>query len=206
LNAYTDSVNAATEEERKAAVKRHLASVRAHVDELALRRYHKLNTLDTPDFVVMFVPIEPAFLTALHEDEGLWRYAYEKEVLLVGPTTLLFVIRIVDNLWQQELQARSVQDVMNRGAELYDKFVGFVSDLEAVGKSLRGAELSYSGAMKKLSEGRGNLIRQVELLKGLGVRTGKSLPRNLLDAAGAEETELALTADATAADTSNQPE
>jgi DNA recombination protein RmuC len=197
LNAYTDSVNAAAEEERKSAVKRHLASVRGHIDDLTGRRYHKLGALETPDFVVMFVPIEPAFLVALHEDEGLWRYAYEREVLLVGPTTLLFVIRIVDNLWQQELQARSVQDVMNRGAELYDKFVGFVSDLEAVGKSLRGADLSYSNAMKKLSEGRGNLIRQVELLKGLGVRTGKSLPRNLLDSAGAdEEPGLALAAEA----------
>ena len=184
LNAYTDSANATTEEERKAAVRRHLASMRNHVDELAARRYHKLPALETPDFVVMFVPVEPAFLVALHEDEGLWRYAYEKEVLLVGPTTLLFVIRIVDNLWQQELQARSVQDVMNRGAELYDKFVGFVIDLEAVGKNLRGADQSYSNAMKKLSEGRGNLIRQVELLKELGVRTGKSLPRNLLDVAG----------------------
>lgn len=197
LNAYTDSVNAAGEEERKSAVKRHLASVRGHIDDLTGRRYHKLGALETPDFVVMFVPIEPAFLVALHEDEGLWRYAYEREVLLVGPTTLLFVIRIVDNLWQQELQARSVQDVMNRGAELYDKFVGFVSDLEAVGKSLRGADQSYSNAMKKLSEGRGNLIRQVELLKGLGVRTGKSLPRNLLDSAGAdEEPGLALAAEA----------
>jgi DNA recombination protein RmuC len=196
LNAYTDSVNAATDPERQAAMKRHLASVRGHVEELAARSYHKLQPLDSPDFVVMFVPIEPAFLTALHEDEGLWRYAYDKEVLLVGPTTLLFVIRIVDNLWQQELQARSVQDVMNRGAELYDKFVGFVSDLEAVGKSLRGADQSYSSAMKKLSEGRGNLIRQVELLKGLGVRTGKALPRNLLDTAGVDEPGLALAAEA----------
>jgi DNA recombination protein RmuC len=196
LNAYTDSVNAATDEDRKLAVKRHLASVRGHIDDLTGRKYHKLEALDTPDFVVMFVPIEPAFLTALHEDEGLWRYAYEKEVLLVGPTTLLFVIRIVDNLWQQELQARSVQDVMNRGAELYDKFVNFVSDLEAVGKSLRSADDSYGKAMKKLSEGRGNLIRQVEMLRGLGVRTGKSLPRNLLDAAGVDEPGLALAAQA----------
>ena len=195
LNAYTDSVNAVNDEDRKAAVKRHLASVRGHIDDLTGRRYHKLEALDTPDFVVMFVPIEPAFLTALHEDEGLWRYAYEKEVLLVGPTTLLFVIRIVDNLWQQELQARSVQDVMSRGAELYDKFVGFVSDLEAVGKGLRGADQSYSNAMKKLSEGRGNLIRQVEMLRGLGVRTGKALPRNLLDMAGVDEPGLALAAD-----------
>jgi len=196
LNAYTDSVNAATDEDRKLAVKRHLASVRGHIDDLTGRKYHKLEALDTPDFVVMFVPIEPAFLTALHEDEGLWRYAYEKEVLLVGPTTLLFVIRIVDNLWQQELQARSVQDVMNRGAELYDKFVNFVNDLEAVGKSLRSADDSYGKAMKKLSEGRGNLIRQVEMLRGLGVRTGKSLPRNLLDAAGVDEPGLALAAQA----------
>jgi DNA recombination protein RmuC len=194
LNAYTDSVNAATEEERKAAVKRHLASVRGHVDELAAKSYHKLQTLETPDFVVMFIPIEPAFLEALHEDESLWRYAYEKEVLLVGPTTLLFVIRIVDNLWQQELQARSVQDVMNRGAELYDKFVGFVSDLEAIGKSLRGADQSYSNAMKKLSEGRGNLIRQVELLKQLGIRTSKQMPRGLLDDAEVEESVLSLAA------------
>jgi DNA recombination protein RmuC len=196
LNAYADSVNALSDEDRKTAVKRHLASVRSHVDGLTGRRYHKLEALETPDFVVMFVPIEPAFLTALHEDENLWRYAYEKEVLLVGPTTLLFVIRIVDNLWQQELQARSVQDVMNRGAELYDKFVNFVCDLEAVGKSLRGADESYGKAMKKLSEGRGNLIRQVELLRGLGVRTGKQLPRNLLDVAGVDDPGLAIAAQA----------
>ncbi len=200
LNAYTDSVNAATDEERKLAIKRHLASVRSHIDGLALRRYHKLNALESLDFVVMFIPIEPAFLSALHEDESLWRYAYEKEVLLVGPTTLLFVIRIVDNLWQQELQARSVQDVMNRGAALFEKFVGFVSDLEAIGKGLRNADQSYTSAMKKLSEGPGNLIRQVEMLKQLGVRTSKSIPRNLLDTAGLDESSedqgLALAAEA----------
>jgi DNA recombination protein RmuC len=201
LNAYTDSVNAATDEARVEAIGRHLASVRGHVDELAQRRYHKLNTLETPDFVVMFVPIEPAFLTALHQDENLWRYAYEREVLLVGPTTLLFVIRIVDNLWQQELQARGVREVMERGAELYDKFVNFVADLEAVGKSLRSAEGSYTNAMKKLSEGRGNLVRQVEMLKDLGVRSAKSLPRGLLDAAGADGEGLALAAESDATET-----
>jgi DNA recombination protein RmuC len=196
LNAYTDSVNAKTEAERETAVKRHLASMREHVDELARRKYQKLPTLETPDFVVMFIPVEPAFLEALQQDEALWRYAYDKEVLLVGPTTLLFVIRIVDNLWQQELQARSVQDVMSRGAELYDKFVGFVSDLEAVGKGLHNADQSYTNAMKKLSEGRGNLIRQVEMLKELGIRTSKSLPRALLDQSEGEQTGLALAAEA----------
>lgn len=203
LNAYTDSANAITEEERKLAVKRHLVSVRTHIDGLALRRYHKLSALESLDFVVMFIPIEPAFLSALHEDESLWRYAYDKEVLLVGPTTLLFVIRIIDNLWQQELQARSVQDVMERGAALYEKFVGFVCDLETIGKSIRNADQSYTSSMKKLSEGPGNLIRQVEMLKQLGVRTTKSIPRNLLDHAGLEETSEGpgLTLAAEAADT-----
>ncbi len=186
LNAYADSANAESDEERKAAVKRHLASVRAHVDELAQRRYHKINAIETPDFVVMFIPIEPAFLAALREDESLWRYAYEKEVLLVGPTTLLFVIRIVDNLWQQERQVRNVREVMERGAELYDKFVGFVSDMESIGDSLRKTDQSYTNAMKKLTEGRGNLVRQVEMLKQLGIRSAKSLPKNLLDRADAD--------------------
>jgi DNA recombination protein RmuC len=195
LNAWSDWVNAATDDERKLAMRRHLASVRAHIDELATRNYHKLAAIDSPDFVVMFVPIEPAFLAALHEDENLWRYAYEKEVLLVGPTTLLFVIRIVDNLWQQELQARNVQEVMDRGTELYEKFVNFVADLESIGKGLHAAEQCYGDAMKKLSTGRGNLVRQVEMLRELGVKSSKSLPKPLLDGAGINEP-LALAAEA----------
>ncbi len=192
LTAYTDYVNAATEEERTAALKLHLASVRAHVTGLAKAGYHKLPGVESPDFVVMFVPVEPAFLLSLQGDPALWADAYQQGLLLVGPTTLLYVIRIVNVLWQQELQARSVQDVMNRGAELYDKFVNFVADLEAVGKSLRSADVSYSNAMKKLSEGRGNLVRQVEMLKQLGIRTTKQMPRGLLDAAADEGLGLAL--------------
>jgi len=196
LTAYTDCVNAATEDERKAALKLHLASVRGHITGLSKAGYHKLPGIESPDFVVMFIPIEPAFLLALQGDGDLWADAYQQGILLVGHTTLLYVIRIVNVLWQQELQARSVQDVMNRGAELYDKFVNFVADLEAVGKSLRGAETSYSNAMKKLSEGRGNLVRQVEMLKQSGIRTNKQIPRGLLDAAGEDEPGLALAAEA----------
>lgn len=196
LTAYTDYANAATDDERKSALKLHLASVRGHVAGLAKAGYHKLPGVESPDFVVMFVPVEPAFLLALQGDTDLWADAYQQGILLVGPTTLLYVIRIVNVLWQQELQARSVQDVMNRGAELYDKFVNFVGDLQKVGDSLRAADTNYSNAMKKLSEGRGNLVRQVEMLKGLGIRTTKAMPKNLLDAAGEDEPGLALAAGA----------
>jgi DNA recombination protein RmuC len=192
LTAYTDYVNAATDDERKTALKLHFASVRGHISSLSKAGYHKLPGVESPDFVVMFVPVEPAFLLALQGDTDLWADAYQQGILLVGPTTLLYVIRIINVLWQQEVQARSVRDVMDRGAELYDKFVNFVADLEKVGASLHAADTNYANAMKKLSEGRGNLVRQVEMLKGLGIRTTKSLPRNLLDAADADEPQSEL--------------
>jgi DNA recombination protein RmuC len=149
----------------------------------------------------MFVPVEPAFLLALQNDGELWADAYRQGVLLVGPTTLLYIIRIVNVLWQQEAQARNVKDVMDRGSALYDKFVNFVADLEAVGKSLRSADASYDAAMKKLSTGSGNLVRQVEMLKELGVRSKKALPQAMLDAAGVEESGLALADGASTSDT-----
>jgi DNA recombination protein RmuC len=196
LTAYYESVKAESDADRKSSIKRHLGSVRKHVEELAAKDYHRLQSVQSPDFVVMFVPIEPAFLLAIHEDGELWHYAYERQILLVGPTTLLFVIRIVDNLWRQELQARSVKDVIKRGTALYEKFAGFVVDIEDIGKSLRGATESYEDAKSKLTSGPGNLIRQVEMLKRLGIRTGKSVPQSMLDAAGVEDPGLALAAQA----------
>ena len=201
LTAYTDCVNATEDVPRNAALKAHIASVRGHIATLANAGYHRLPGIESPDFVVMFIPIEPAFLLALQNDESLWSDAYKQGILLVGPTTLLYVIRIVNVLWQQELQARSVQDVMERGTALYEKFTGFVSDMEAIGKGIRSADQGYTNAIKKLSEGPGNLVRQVEMLKKLGIRTTKSLPKNLVDiaeagASEAEEPTLALAAGA----------
>ncbi len=196
LTAYADFTSATSDDERRAALKLHLASVRGHVNGLSKAGYHRLPGIEAPDFIVLFVPIEPAFLIALQNDTELWADAYKQGILLVGPTTLLYVIRIVNVLWQQELQARSVQDVMNRGTELYEKFVGFVTDMEAIGDSLRKADSSYLKAMNKLTEGRGNLIGQVEKLKKLGILTTKSMPGNLLDRADPEQAELALAADA----------
>jgi len=177
VNAWSEWVNATSDEERKQAMSRYLASVRTHLDGLAARSYQKRDGIQSPDFVVMFIPIEPAFLAALHEDDALWRDAYEKGVLLVGPTTLLFVVRIVDNLWQQELQTRNAQEVVDRGAALYEKFVSFAADLEALGDNLRKVDQCYTGAMKKFSQGPGNLVRQVEILNELGAKSSKALPR-----------------------------
>jgi len=205
LNAYTDYANAVAEDTRKVALKQHLASVRAHFDGLARRSYHKLSGLESPDFVVMFIPVEPAFLLAMQEAGDLWREAYERNVLLVGPTTLLFVIRIVDNLWQQEQQARSVADIVDRGTKLYEKFVNFVADLSKVGESLRIADQSYQNAMNKLSTGSGNLIRQTEMLKKAGIRTNKQLPAKLLDASGLDSTEQAELALAASGENATDP-
>ena len=196
LVAYTDYANATEEGPRTAALKQHLASVHRHLDGLAERKYHKLTGIDSPDFVVLFIPIEPAYLLAMQADKELWHKAYQRNVLLVGPTTLLFVIRIVDNLWQQEQQARSVREIVDRGTRLYDKFVGFVEDMQAVGDRLGKAQSSYQSAMGKLTEGSGNLISQVDKLKQLGLRSNKQIPQKLRDAAGVgAETESGIDTD-----------
>jgi DNA recombination protein RmuC len=196
LTAYTDLVQAQAEADRIAALKLHLASVRGHVMGLSKAGYHRLPGLETPDFVVMFIPVEPAFLLALQNDVELWADAYKLGILLVGPTTLLYIIRIVNVLWQQEKQASNVKDVMDRGAKLYEKFAGFVGDMEEIGKSLRNASSSYEDARKKLSEGPGNLVKQVEMLRQLGVKPRKALSPKLLEAAGVDEPLLALAAEA----------
>jgi DNA recombination protein RmuC len=135
----------------------------------------------------MFVPIEGAFMAAIGNDPELWASSYERNVLLVSPSTLLFVVRTVAHLWRQERQKQNVQDIVNRGAELYDKLVGFVEDLKSVGERLDQAKSSYGLALNKLSNGKGNVIRQAEMLKSLGVKPKKNLPTDLLDVSAEEE-------------------
>jgi DNA recombination protein RmuC len=190
LNAYNDCVNAEDDGARAEATKRHLTSVRNHFTELAGRNYHALAGVASPDFVVMFVPIEPAFLLALQNDETLWHDAYAKGVLLSGPTTVLFVIRIVEDLWRQEKQAQSVDKVMKRGAELYDKFVGFATNLEQVGAALLSARKAYDLAHRQLATGPGNLVKQVEMLRKLGVKPRKQISARMLEERDAEAAEL----------------
>ncbi len=183
LVAYEDYANAEDDKHREAALKRHLDAVRTHIKGLSDKNYQDLYGLKSLDFVLMFIPIEPAFMLAVTHDRELFMDAWNKNVLLVSPSTLLFVVRTVASLWRQEAQNRNAQDIAKRGAELYDKLAGFVEDLESLGNRLAQAQKDYDGAIGKLSTGRGNLIRQAEMLKKLGVKPNKSLPNSLVDRA-----------------------
>ena len=163
--------------------------MRQHIKGLAERNYQQLHGLQSLDFVLMFVPIEPAFMLAVTSDSQLYSDAWNKNVLLVSPSTLLFVVRTVAHLWRQEAQSRNAQEIAQRGAELYDRLVGFVEDLERVGKHLTQAQDAYTNAHKKLSQNRGNVIRQAEMLRELGVKPTKALPAALVDRAKEESTE-----------------
>jgi DNA recombination protein RmuC len=144
----------------------------------------------------MFVPIEGAFMAAISNDPALWESSYARNVLLVSPSTLLFVVRTVAHLWRQERQKQNVQEIVNRGAELYDKLVGFVDELKSVGERLEQARTSYGQALSKFSTGKGNVIRQAEMLKSLGVKPKKNLAAELVDGSGEDELLLPEQADA----------
>ncbi len=183
LVAYEDYANAEDEKHREAALKRHLDAVRTHIKGLSDKNYQDLYGLKSLDFVLMFIPIEPAFMLAVTHDRELFMDAWNKNVLLVSPSTLLFVVRTVASLWRQEAQNRNAQDIAKRGAELYDKLAGFVEDMESLGNRLSQAQKDYDGAINKLSTGKGNVIRQAEMLKKLGVKPNKSLPAGIVDSA-----------------------
>ena len=187
LTDYSEYCSAADDATRDAALARHLASVRKHIRELSQRDYSSLYRLNSLDFVVMFVPIEPAFMLALARDGKLWQEAWDKSILLVSPSTLLFVLRTVAHLWRQEQQKRNVQEIVHRGGELYDKLAAFAKDLTEVGKKLGDARNAYDEAYKKLAEGRGNVIRQAEILRSLGVRPSKQMPQGMREVALEQE-------------------
>ena len=183
LSDYDDYCNAANDSDAASAAERHVDSVRRHMKELSEKSYQELYGLNSLDFVVMFVPIEPAFAAAISADPKLWDNALRKNVLLVSPSGLLFVLRTVGVLWRQEYQARNVQEIARKGGDLYNKLCGFVEELDEVGFRLQQARTSFDEARKKLCTGQGNVIRQAEMLKQLGVKPNKSLPSELVDLA-----------------------
>lgn len=191
LTAYEGFANQEDENERQAAVKRHMDSIRNHMKGLSEKNYQTLYGLKSLDFVLMFVPIEPAFMLAVSHDKDLFMDAWQRNVLLVSPSTLLFVVRTVAHLWRQEAQNRNAQDIAKRGAELYDKFVGFVADMESLGNRIKQAQEDYDSAHKKLTSGRGNLIGQAEKLRDLGVKPTKAIPPAVLELAQSDTPLLA---------------
>ena len=184
LTAYVAYTESATPEEASRAVKDHLRSVRAHVDELSGKCYQALldrTRSESPDFVIMFVPSEPAFLLAMQQDASLWGYAYNKKVIVSSPTNLFALLKIVDDLWKRDMQSRNARKIADEGGKLYDKFMGFAETLLDLGKSISASSEKYEKAIKQLKTGQGNLIRRTERLRELGVKATKSLPNQLSD-------------------------
>lgn len=179
LTDYERYVNA-EEDERPAFLKAHINSIRKHVDQLSEKKYEDLYDIQSPDFVLLFIPIEPAFAIAINEDNSIYNKAFQKNIVIVTPATLLATLRTVDTMWNNEKQQRNAIEIARQAGALYDKFEGLVSDLTGVGKKIDAAKTDYSAAMNKLVEGRGNLITSVEKLKKLGAKAKKSLPEIII--------------------------
>ncbi len=181
LVAYTNWVNAENEADKTTYKKAHIASLQAHVKGLSEKHYIGLQGINSPDFVLLFLPIESSFSMAIEGDSNLYSYAWDRQVVIVSPSTLLATLRTIASIWKQENQTRNILEIAEAGSKLYDKFVGFVEDMEKIGKGLEATRNNYDGAMKKLSEGKGNLVNSTQKLIKLGVKSKKNLPEHLLD-------------------------
>lgn len=181
LTAYERFTSANDDAEREAALKQHVNSLRSHVKGLSSKNYEQLYGGKSPDFVLMFVPIESAFGVALQQDTNLYYEAFDKNIVIVSPSTLLATLATIDSVWKQEYQNRNAQEIAERGGALYDKFVLFVESMEDIGQRIRQTQDSYNQAMNRLTTGHGNLTRQVEMLKELGAKATKQLPENMTE-------------------------
>jgi DNA recombination protein RmuC len=187
LTAYEQYVNADNEEDSAQYLKEHIASLNRHVSQLSEKKYEDLYEIESPDFVLLFVPIEPAFAVAINNDSQLYNKAFEKNIVIVTPSTLLATLRTIDTMWNNEKQQRNAIEIARQAGALYDKFEGLVSDLTKVGKKMDEAKNEYKGAMNKLVEGKGNLITSVEKIKKLGAKAKKSLPETIIQRANEDE-------------------
>ncbi|MGZ0016536.1 DNA recombination protein RmuC [Yeosuana sp. AK3] len=179
LTDYERLVNA-DDDDKPPFLKAHVNSIRKHVDQLSEKNYQDLYDIESPDFVLMFIPIEPAFAVVVNEDNSIYNKAFEKNIVIVTPSTLLATLRTIDSMWNNEKQQQNAIEIARQAGALYDKFEGLVSDLTGVGKKIDAAKSDYSAAMNKLVDGKGNLISSVEKLKKMGAKAKKALPETIL--------------------------
>ena len=192
LTAYEKYMNTDDDQEREQYLKEHLTSLKAHIKGLSEKNYHKLFDTGTLDYVLMFVPIESAFALLVQHGGELYNEAHNKNIIIVSPATLIATLRTVASIWKHEYQNRNALEIAKQGGALYDKFVSFAEDLLKVGQNLKQTQGAYSEAMKKLSEGNGNLVRRTELLKELGAKASKNIDQRLLDRSQPKEAEEEL--------------
>lgn len=181
LIAYERSVSAESDEEREGYVKQHLASIKNHIQELSSKNYQDLYKINSPDFVLLFVPIESSFSIAVQKDAELFNFAWDRRVVIVSPSTLLATLRTIASMWKQERQNRNVMEIARLSGSMYDKFVGFISDMENIGKHIKNGQDAYDKAINKLSVGSGNLTNTSEKIKKLGAKTTKQIDTKYLD-------------------------
>lgn len=179
LTAYTDLVDESDADVYQMKLSQHLASVKNHIQQLSQKAYDDYGK--SLDFVMMFIPSEPAYIAAMQADQNLWNYAYERRILLLNPSNLITSLKLIADLWKREYQNRNSIEIAERGAKLYDKFVGFIENLEKLGKNLDNARSSYQDAYKQLSTGNDNLVLQTQKIKELGIKNKKELPQSLID-------------------------
>ena len=187
LTAYEKYINEEDDLLKIAYLKEHVSSIKRHVEQLGNKNYHDLYQIESPDFVLLFIPIEPAFAMALNEDTSLYNKAFEKNIVIVTPATLLATLRTIDSMWTNQKQQENALEIARQAGALYDKFEGFVADLIKIGKKIDESKIEYSGAMNKLVEGKGNLIVSVEKLKKMGAKAKKALPESIINRAEKNE-------------------
>jgi DNA recombination protein RmuC len=180
LTAYEKYVNEEDDVQQSIHLKEHVNSVKRHVEQLSDKRYQDIYQMESPDFVLLFIPIEPAFALALQEDLTLYNKAFEKNIVIVTPSTLLATLRTIDSMWTNQKQQENAIEIARQAGALYDKFEGFVSNLIKIGKKMDEAKVEYSSAMNKLTEGKGNLVTSAEKLKKMGAKAKKALPEAIL--------------------------
>jgi DNA recombination protein RmuC len=189
LIAYERYINADDDPLKLAYLKDHLNSIKRHVDQLGDKNYHDLYKIESPDFVLLFIPMEPAFALALNEDATLYSKAFERNIVIVTPTTLLATLRTIDSMWTNQKQQENAYEIARQAGALYDKFEGLIGDLTKVGNKMKDAQGEYQNAMGKLFDGRGNIITSIEKLKKMGAKAKKSLPESILNRALQQEEE-----------------